>query len=212
MLDDDASMRELIRLLLDRAGLESCEAASAEEALAIALREKPSVAIVDVHLGQGKSGYEVFHELRDRAPELPIVVISGERTESYDKVAGFLLGADDYIVKPFDPDELIARVRRLAERSGAAVRSGAARSADAPDRPDLTPRELEVLGLLAGGLSQPEIAAELGVSSRTVATHIRNLLGKLEVHSRAQAVARAYQLGLVEAGFGRQPVGSARPR
>ena len=62
---------------------------------------------------------------------------------------------------------------------------------------ELTPRELEVLQLLAEGLTQPQIAGQLVISPRTVGTHIQNLLGKLDVHSRAQAVALAHRLGLV---------------
>jgi FixJ family two-component response regulator len=86
---------------------------------------------------------------------LPIVFLSGERVESYDRVAGLLLGADDCIVKPFAPDELVARVQRLSRRDGK-QRSGT-----------LTSRELEVLRLLAQGKRQPEIAADLVISPKT---------------------------------------------
>ena len=113
--------------------------------------------------------------------------VSGERVEPCDRVAGLLLGADDYVVKPFAPDELIARVRRLVVRS-ASDEPGALRS-------KLTRREQEVLQLLASGLTQPEIARELVISSSTVASHIEHILDKLGVHSRAQAVALALRSG-----------------
>jgi DNA-binding NarL/FixJ family response regulator len=196
IVDDDASIRELIGSLLARVGFASRHAASAEQALELAERETPSVAIVDVHLGGGKSGYEVCHELRERLPDLAIVFVSGERTESFDRVAGFLLGADDYIVKPFDPDELIARVRRLAERGE--KRPASQRPSTNGHSTGLTSRELQVLRLLAGGLGQTEIARELSLSPKTVATHIQNILAKLGVHSRAQAVAMAHRLGLMD--------------
>lgn len=113
-----------------------------------------------------------------------MIFLSGERTESFDRVAGLLVGADDYLVKPFDPDELAARVRAVLRRAQPSV--------PAPLQ-SLTRRELEVLRLLADGLDQRQIAAELVISAKTVGTHIERILGKLGVHSRAQAVALAYR-------------------
>ena len=114
--------------------------------------------------------------------------ISGDRVEPFDRAAGLLLGADDYVVKPFAPDELVARVRRLVTRFTP--------PAGRAERPKLTRRESEVLHLLADGLAQPEIAAELVISSKTVSSHIQHILSKLGVHSRAQAVAAVHR-GLV---------------
>jgi two-component system, NarL family, nitrate/nitrite response regulator NarL len=188
IVDDDAGTRNLIAMLLGRAGFETREAEDGHEAIRLAEEARPAAAIVDVNLGGGQSGYEVSHELRGRFEGLPVVFVSGERTESFDRVAGLLLGAADYIVKPFDPDELIARVRRLV------VRDEPRRSAST-----LTARERDVLRLLADGLDQRSIAAELFLSPKTVATHIQHVLAKLGVHSRAQAVALAHRDGLVEA-------------
>jgi DNA-binding NarL/FixJ family response regulator len=130
----------------------------------------------------------VCRELRDSFGEqLPILFLSGARTESYDRVGGLLLGADDYIVKPFAHDELLARVRRLLARStyGEEARHY-----------DLTTREREVLAHLAAGHDQAKIAEALIVSERTIATHIQNILNKLGVHSRAEAVAFAHRHGM----------------
>jgi DNA-binding NarL/FixJ family response regulator len=106
-------------------------------------------------------------------------------------VAGLLIGADDYVVKPFAPDELIARVRRLVFRPGS----------DDPGvlGTKLTRREQEVLQMLASGLTQQQIAKQLVISSSTVASHIEHVLEKLGVHSRAQAVALALRSGIVRA-------------
>jgi DNA-binding NarL/FixJ family response regulator len=188
IVDDDPTMRELLSRLLDQAGLPTRQVASGEEALADARRQRPRLVLLDVRL-PGVSGYEVCRELRQRFGEqLPIVFVSGERVEPFDRTAGLLLGADDYVVKPFAPDELIARVRRLVAR--------VTTPAEKTDRPKLTRREGEVLHLLADGLAQPEIAQKLVISSKTVSSHIQHILAKLGVHSRAQAVAAVHR-GLI---------------
>lgn len=189
IVDDDPAMREFLSALLDQAGLPTCQAATGEKALADARRERPRLVLLDVRL-PGVSGYEVCRGLRERYGEqLPIVFISGERVEPFDRAAGLLLGADDYVVKPFAPDELIARVRRLVTRFIPPKAE--------TDRPKLTRRETEVLHLLANGLAQPEIATELVISSKTVSSHIQHILVKLGVHSRAQAVAAAHRGALL---------------
>jgi two-component system response regulator BaeR len=154
--------------------------------------------LLDVCLPRA-SGYEVCRELRDRfGDSLGIIFVSGERIESIDRVSGLLLGADDYLSKPFDPDELLARVRTVLRRVSRPSSNGDGKvvASSIPDE-ELTPRELEVLQLLAEGLTQSQIARHLVISPRTVGTHIQNLLGKLDVHSRAQAVAHAHRAGLV---------------
>jgi RNA polymerase sigma factor (sigma-70 family) len=192
VVDDFASFRELVAILLAQAGYEVREATSAKEALAIAEEEPPALVLLDVVLPE-VSGYELCRTLRERFGEtLPIIFVSGSRTDPLDSVAGLLVGADDYIVKPFVPEELIARVRRALTRSAELTRrNGSAGNG-------LTPREREVLSLLGQGLKQDEIAARLVISPKTVATHIQRILAKLDVHSRAEAVARAYRLGLVD--------------
>jgi DNA-binding NarL/FixJ family response regulator len=198
VVDDDGVCRELISTLLDRAGFSSVDAANGAEAMAAARRHLPKLVLLDVRLPD-VSGYEVCRELRDEfGDQVAIVFLSGERTEGFDLAAGLLVGADDYVVKPFSADELLARVRlRLPSPANGS-----------PPASDLTKRELEVLRLVAAGLSQKEVAAKLVISPKTVAAHVQHILGKLGVHSRTQAVAHAWRHGLLNGGpLEAEPVG-----
>jgi DNA-binding response OmpR family regulator len=189
VVDDDLDLLELVSTTLESAGFTIDAVTSGLEALEITRgAERPDVVVLDVQL-PGMSGYEICRELRDEFGEsLPILFVSGFRTEALDRVAGLLVGADDYLVKPFAPDELIGRVRALMRRSRSGISNGSGWG--------LTRREDEVLNLLASGLRQEEIATRLVVSHRTVGAHIQNVLRKMGATSRTQAVALAYRRDL----------------
>jgi DNA-binding NarL/FixJ family response regulator len=193
IVDDDPDFRELVAVLCERAGFACAEAETREEALDSVTRKRPDVVLLDVMLGR-TSGYQVCRELRDQFGEqLPIIFLSGARTAASDRIAGLLLGGDDYITKPIEPEELLARVQRAVVRSRSgedSVTNGAGAR--------LTPREREVLTLLAEGLGTEEICERLYISPKTVGTHVQRILAKLDLHSRAEAVAFAYREGLVE--------------
>jgi DNA-binding NarL/FixJ family response regulator len=203
IVDDDAPTRDLLVHLLTDSGYDTVEASTGERAMTLASERRPALVLLDVHLGN-LSGYEICQRLRERFGQLlPIIFVSGESVEAHDRAAGLLLGADDYMTKPFSPDELVARVRRAVAR---------ARAAAAVQQPDplsaaseLTQRELQVLELLAGGFRPDAIAREFSISAHTVATHIQRILGKLNVHTRAEAIAYAYRLSLVGAPRERIP-------
>src|SRR2546423_203322 len=188
VVEDDDGCRALVSTVLQSGGHTVLEAATGEEGLALAERETPRLAVLHVCL-PGISGYQVCRALRVRFGDgLPIIFVSGVRTESFDRVAGLLVGADDYLEKPFAPDELLIRVDRLIRRSSPLSATVAAA---------LTPREREVLRLLGEGLSAREIAAHLYLSPKTVGTHCENILKKLGVRTRAHAVALAFRENLV---------------
>jgi len=196
LVDDDRDCRALVNTLLTQAGYAVREAETGRAARQAAAEERPGIVILDIKLPD-LSGYEICREFRDDFGEnLPILFLTGIRTDPLDRVGGLLLGADDYVVKPFDPDELLARVHRVATRVGIAPRRSSKRS----PLERLTERELQVLSMLAEGMSQKEIARELVLSPKTVATHLQRVLSKLEVHSRAHAVAVAHRYRLVENG------------
>jgi DNA-binding NarL/FixJ family response regulator len=189
VVDDDPRFRALVRDLLEQAGYRVLALDDGAAAVDAAATERPVVVVLDVNLPR-LNGYEVCQRLRERLDrDLGIIFVSGDRTESFDRTAGLLLGADDYLTKPFDPSELLARVRRFSRRHADGNGNG---TPAAPSRLDvLTSREREVLSLLADGVAPDEIADRLVISPKTVATHIQHVLAKLGVGSRVQAVSLA---------------------
>jgi DNA-binding NarL/FixJ family response regulator len=189
VVDDDPLFCAFLASLLENASVGVLQAADATAALAAANTRCPDAAILDVAL-PGVSGYGLCRDLRELyGPELPIIFVSGSRVDAIDRTAGLLIGGDDYLVKPIDPDELLARVRRLLERSRAWSKR--------PPSPSLTEREIEVLQMIAEGLPPAEVASRLVIAPKTVSSHVQRILAKLNVHTRAQAVAVAYESGLI---------------
>jgi DNA-binding NarL/FixJ family response regulator len=200
VVDDDEDFGSLIEAVLDHLGYAVILASSGEEALEAAKTTPPQLVILDVRL-PGISGYEVCRALREEfGGGLPIIFVSGERTQSFDRVAGFFIGGDDYLVKPFALDDFAARVRRHLERPTRFSESVEAK---------LTNRELEVLELLSEGLRQTQIANRLFLSPKTVGTHTERIFKKLGAHNRAQAVSVAYQYGLLDREGRRQSAAEA---
>jgi DNA-binding NarL/FixJ family response regulator len=195
--DGDAKARTLTTALLRSVGFDVLEAETGAEVLELTRARRPAAVLLDVALPE-INGYQVCHMLRaEHGTKLTIILLSTNRTESYDKAAGLLLGADDYIAKPFAPDELLARIEAHMRASGPRPNGNGIAST-------LTPSELRVLRLLALGEHTKAIARELSVTPKTVAMHINNAMKKLDVHTRTQAVALAHQLGLVESGGDRR--------
>jgi DNA-binding NarL/FixJ family response regulator len=188
--DPDARQLTTMSRLLRRIGFDVIEATTGPEALELARSMRPAAVLLEVALPE-ISGYQVCKMLRDEyGPDLPILLLSVDRLEPYDRAAGLLLGADDLCAKPFAPDLLLARIKRnmrpAAETSGSEL------------MPRLTPSELRVLRLLAAGVHTKVIAIELSITPKTVSMHINNAMKKLDVHTRTQAVALAHQLRLID--------------
>jgi DNA-binding NarL/FixJ family response regulator len=182
--DQDEESRGRLAEVLRSAGYGVVEADRGDEALSLARSTYPAAVITEIPLA-GLCGYEICHVLKS-APGLrvPVVFLTGARTEPYDRIAGLLLKADDYIVKPYEAGELLARLANLIRRSQSSESVPASR---------LTKREEEVLELMSDGLRHNEIARRLFISPKTVATHVEHILRKLRVRSKTEAVVVAYR-------------------
>ncbi len=201
--DGEESSRTLLAGVLRNAGYESLEAEDGHEALELARTTQPAAAILEIPL-PGLSGYELCTALKvEFGPDLPVIFLTGSRTESYDRVAGLLLGADDYVTKPYVPGELLVRLRNLLHRRTDPEASHFVRR--------LTKREHEVLALMAEGLQHQEIGRRLFISPKTVGTHVEHILRKLGARSRAQAIAIAYRHRILRPGATPAVLNAATP-
>ncbi len=113
VVDDEMHIRELVRFYLNKAGFDTIEAANAEEALDIVENQYIDLAVVDIMM-PGMDGFELVEQMRQYR-EFPVIMLTA-KSQSKDKLRGFSLGIDDYVTKPFDPDELMARVKTILKR------------------------------------------------------------------------------------------------
>ena len=113
VVDDEMHIRELVRFYLDKAGFDTIEAANAEEALDIVENQYIDLAVVDIMM-PGMDGFELVEQMRQYR-EFPVIMLTA-KSQSKDKLRVFSLGIDDYVTKPFDPDELMARVKTILKR------------------------------------------------------------------------------------------------
>ncbi|MFI7433950.1 response regulator [Micromonospora haikouensis] len=206
VVDDHPVFRlGMTALLASTPGLEVVgEAADADEAVRVADLTSPEVIIMDLHLGGGRSGVEATREIVGRHPGIGVLVVT--MLDDDDSVfAALRAGARGYLLKGAAPGEVDRAVRAVANGEvllGPVVASraigflaGGRASGPAPF-PELTDREREVLDLVAQGLSNLVIARRLTLSPKTVRNHLSNVLGKLQVADRSQAIRRAREAGL----------------
>ena len=113
VVDDEMHIRELVRFYLDKAGFDTIEAANAEEALDIVENQYIDLAVVDIMM-PGMDGFELVEQMRQYR-EFPVIMLTA-KSQSKDKLRGFSLDIDDYVTKPFDPDELMARIKTILKR------------------------------------------------------------------------------------------------
>jgi DNA-binding NarL/FixJ family response regulator len=203
LVDDHALVAEGTRQLLDAEdGLEVVgEARTGEEALPLLESLRPDVALVDVNL-PGMSGLELARLASRSCPEVLILIVSAYDDYAYVTEA-LDIGVAGYLLKTASARELVDAVRAVADGVFVLDRAVSLRLTrrgrrSPPEPAMLTPREREVLFLLAQGRSNKQAAAELGLGLRTVEGHVSSILGKLGVSSRTEAVLHALEHHLVD--------------
>src|SRR3954451_9285270 len=206
LADDHHVVRTGLRLLLDAEDGFAVigEAADAEAALRSVLGHKPSVLVLDLNMPGETTSLDAIPLVRERSPATAVVVLTMQEDPSFARHA-LRAGAAGYVLKDSANAELVEAVRRaaageahLAPRPGAALAASPAEPPGPPD--DLTPRELEVLRLIALGHTNAEIGAQLFLSIRTVESHRAHIQQKLRRSSRAELVRYALDHGLLADG------------
>ncbi|MFM7395308.1 MAG: response regulator transcription factor [Cyanobium sp.] len=223
LVDDEPGLRTAVKAYLEDEGFVVTTANDGEEGWTVAQELIPDVVITDVMMPRC-DGYGLLKRLRgdERLGGTPVIFLTAKGMTA-DRIAGFQAGADDYIPKPFDPDELVARVNNVVRRQERLL-AEAARFADAdigamakqiteirsmlgtgvvkkaaPDvKLDFTPRESSVLQLVAEGMMNKEIARRLETSIRNVEKYVSRLFIKTGTSSRTELVRFALEHGLVE--------------
>jgi len=171
------------------------EAANGVEALAAFDTYRPDVTLLDLRMPL-MEGVEVVRRIRERDPNAKVIVLTTYDTDD-DISRALKAGAKAYVLKDISADDLIACIHDVLAGKTYLAPAAAAKLAEGLTRVQLTPRELSTLRLMADGKSNKEIANTLGISERTVKTHLGHLFEKLGVTSRTEAVKVATRRGLV---------------
>jgi DNA-binding NarL/FixJ family response regulator len=214
IVDDDMTLRAALTRYLEERGFSVRTASSGADALNLFQQDPPDLVVSDVMM-PGMNGFEFCSELRaSRTGQLvPFIFLSG-RSELDDRIQGHSIGADDYLVKPFHPKELIAKIEAQLERSRrmhaeiirlvqqVSATSDAANGASAmPQEPlPLTPAEEKVFWEVIQGFTNKQIGDHLFISPRTVQTHLSNILSKLSLENRSQLIRYAFERGYKSSG------------
>jgi len=202
--DDQALVRGGFRLILGAAAFDIVgEAATGAEAVAAVREHRPDVVLMDIRMPE-MDGIEATRRILAADAEVRVIILTTFDLDRYVYQA-LAAGASGFLLKDVTPEHLVAAVRLI--RTGDALlapsitrrlvsRFAPAFGGGSRDLSALTPRELEVLGLVARGMSNSEIAETLTLSEATVKTHVARILGKLDLRDRVQAVVLAYESGL----------------
>lgn len=210
IVDDDATLRIVLKRHLENRGYFVQSVDSGEKALAQFEDDPPDLVVSDVIM-PGMDGFEFCRRLRStRQGQLVPLIFLSSCTETDDRVQGHQMGGDDYLVKPFEPKELIAKIEAHLERvrrthaeilrlmqntqstpSSLSIPSSVPNTAPLP----LTPAEEKVFWEVIQGFTNKQIGKHLFISPRTVQTHLSNILNKLELENRSQLIRYAFEHG-----------------
>ncbi len=203
LVDDHSLIRQGLRQAFDQTDdlAVVAEAASASEARALARAHEPDVAVVDINLGDG-SGIDLVRELRSRRPQMGLVVLTMYDADEH-VFAALEAGASAFVLKSAPSGDVIAGARHAAASPltfTAHDLAGAMRRRLQTPTVHLTPREQQILDLLAGGASVAQVSEQLFISQSTTKTHLSKVYEKLGADNRTQAIMAAVRLGLVDVG------------
>jgi DNA-binding NarL/FixJ family response regulator len=213
LVDDQALVRDGLRLILELAGIDVVgEAADGEEGVRLVQERRPDVVLMDLRMPR-MDGIEATRRLVAAGSPTRILVLTTFDGEEHAYHA-LRAGASGYLLKDVGGDRLVAAVEAaaagempLAPVVVSRLVASYVRQPQTPPAADrlapLSEREVEVLGLIGAGRSNPEIAEELVISLATVKSHVRHILAKLDLRDRAQAIVLAHECGLVEERAGR---------
>ena len=206
IIDDHALFRVGLQGLLEQRGIEVADAvASGIEGLQRVAELRPDIVLLDLRMPD-MGGLAVLEKLRENEPGIPVVMLTTSNEES-DLIKSLRSGAQGYLLKDMEPDELVSALRDIENGKNVVAQDltdalarmvqGDTNVAD-DDGPfsELTPREMEILCLLAEGQSNKLIARNLGISDGTVKLHVKAILRKLGIHSRVEAAVIAVEQGL----------------
>ncbi|MEO1620155.1 MAG: response regulator transcription factor [Cyanobacteria bacterium J06632_3] len=222
LVDDEPGLRESVQAYLEDSNFDVRVASNATEGWDLLQQDTPNVLISDIMMPQ-VDGYQFLKQVREdvRFQALPVVFLTARGMTS-DRIQGYKAGADAYLSKPFDPEELVAIVNSLIDRRAAQTpdptttpdiatmarqieeikalltqRGSMIKQNNNGIKIDFTPREQDVLDLVAEGLMNKEIASRLGTTVRNVEKYVSRLFGKTGTNSRTELVRYALENGLV---------------
>ncbi|MBD2101330.1 response regulator transcription factor [Leptolyngbya sp. FACHB-261] len=207
VVDDDTTLLTALTRYLEKRGYLVTSVGSGSQALAAFEQEPPDLVVSDVMMPE-MDGFEFCHRLRTlRSGQLVPFIFLSARGEVEDRVQGHATGADDYLIKPFEPRELVAKIEAQLERArrthaeilrlmqqGMPQETGNA-SAPVPEQLPLTNAEVKVFWEVIQGFTNKQIGERLYISPRTVQTHLSSILSKLNLENRSQLVRFAFEHG-----------------
>ncbi len=202
LIDDDPNLILLVKDYLEFRGYEVITAENGREALEVLEQQTPDMIICDVMMPE-MDGYSLVSTIRSdpKTSWIPILFLSA-KGQSQDRVKGLSMGADVYMVKPFEPEELVAQVESSLKQALRLIQHKDSRNGDSSPRiqvpldVELTPTELRVVQFVARGMANREIAEELNVSQRTIESHVSNMLGKTMLHNRTELARWSIESGM----------------
>lgn len=193
--EDEEKIRNLLKLYLEQNDYTVMIATNGREALELTIKHSPDLVVLDILMPE-MSGLEVCQELRNdkRFTELPVIYLSS-LNEKQSIISALEKGGDDYVTKPFDPNELIARINAILRR----IKSKEKNKPEGIDvlGKDLTYQEIKILQYMEKGFTNKEIALKLLLTEGTVKVYNHVIYQKLQVKNRTQAIVRAKEIQLI---------------